>query len=1317
MEKIRKRIAKAGRIAVFYMTFLLPAIMGSAQQAHLVLPVGHTEAVKIATFSPDGKQVLSADDKNIIIWDTKSSLMLFSLNVSKNINTAQYSPDNKYIICGYSDTVYYTGVWDAQNGDLRFEIPGAFGDISSNGKYITTINAFDSQIWDLETGNLCFTIGNHEATVYMSIFFANDQFVLTSSRTGETNFTKIWNVKNGKLRKTISGSCISYSESLCVIQTSDDVFQIWDVEKFEKLFDIKDAGSANMSISPNGKVIVLTYEDKTMKFISALSGSILHSVYTDMFKPDPVVSPDNKSVMCKNMSSSGCSVWDIEKGMHLFDFQSDYAVYSADGKYIFSVVDNSMVVDVYSSETGELKHRYDYSGTNGDGEYSYLSFIALSQYNQKILAVELNSPILYLTEIFNSTCSKRLEGRSGKVKSVDLCLNKQLLSTESKSVKVWDLNSGKLMFVLSHPFFVNAAKYSPDGKVIATASSDRKVRIWDSETGELLHVFEGHNLIVNNVSFSQDGKMLASMAMDKSVRIWDIENSVLLHTLENASGMPYNYAVFSPDNELLFSSIGKVWDVASEELKYTIVLPNGPCKAGFSPDGAKLMVSSYDWHTYDSTKKEPAVLGEIKVTGTYDGAARIFDASSGNLLFELKHFQHISSAHFSHDSKMVVTSSFDKKVKVWDAKSGVLIHEFENNSELLFADFSPDDNTVFSYSKTGVVQFYDIAGGELLKSYQIEGSIRAVDLQNQVLITSDNSILSYWDLNTGKQMYSFVGINTDDYLVLHADGFYDGTQAARDYLYFVCGTEIIDLAQMKDALYVPGLVEKILSGQDINYPKLSDLEICGTLPLVERVESDSTCYHYRITPRKLGVEYVEVYVNDKKVYSFPVNELKIENGIYILKLQHGQIRSHFISGQENSVKVVAVAKQKGSELRSRGTVVNEQDETKTLVVPRMFAVIVGVNDYKEGIQDLNYPAKDATDFGSALELSAKKLLGDSNVFMYMIHSNVKPGSGYTTPEKEGIRKAMEDIGKKARTEDIVLIFFAGHGVMQGSEDKKFTFLTADASGASQTGISTTELQQWLSFEGPFKMMANKSILIFDACNSGQASKELAAMVRSDDDTRRIRQVEDLRDKSGMFILSASAADQSAYELPQYEQGLLTYSLLSVLKNSPDILEEGKYLNVQKWFLESEKYLKQLISSLGYKQDAQPYGTANIRIGEVDEEVRNSIHLAAEKPVVICANVMNGATFIDDLQLKDKINEQLLTISERGTESQIFFARQETANANKINIMYQITSENVNCELRLLKNNENIYQASIKGKKTDMDGLVKSIIEEVVKYAK
>jgi hypothetical protein len=101
-------------------------------------------------------------------------------------------------------------------------------------------------------------------------------------------------------------------------------------------------------------------------------------------------------------------------------------------------------------------------------------------------------------------------------------------------------------------------------------------------------------------------------------------------------------------------------------------------------------------------------------------------------------------------------------------------------------------------------------------------------------------------------------------------------------------------------------------------------------------------------------------------------------------------------------------------------------------------------------------------------------------------------------------KALEDIGKKAKTNDVLFIFFAGHGVMQGA-DNTFTFLTADASKLNPVGISTTDLKSWLSPEGPFHMMPNKTVLVYDACNSGQAAKEIMAdlaMARDDDATER-----------------------------------------------------------------------------------------------------------------------------------------------------------------------------------------------------------------------
>jgi hypothetical protein len=261
-----------------------------------------------------------------------------------------------------------------------------------------------------------------------------------------------------------------------------------------------------------------------------------------------------------------------------------------------------------------------------------------------------------------------------------------------------------------------------------------------------------------------------------------------------------------------------------------------------------------------------------------------------------------------------------------------------------------------------------------------------------------------------------------------------------------------------------------------------------------------------------------------------------------------------------------------------------------------------------------------------------------------------------------------------------------------------------------------ELQEWLSYEGPNKIMANKTILIFDACNSGQVTQDMLALARNDEDSRKIRQVEDLKDKSGMFILTASAANQSAYEMPQYEQGLLTYCLLHTLKNNSAVLDDERFLNVQKWFLETEDLLQQMVSSLGYDQDAQPFGSANIRIGEVDQEVKNSIVLASEKPMVLCANVLNELTYDDDLHLKGLVNQELVNLSEGSGPTTILFARQETGNANAINIVYLVTDEEVSCKVRLLKMGKLLHSATVSGKKGDLEALAVRIVMEILEFA-
>jgi WD40 repeat protein len=229
--------------------------------------------------------------------------------------------------------------------------------------------------------------------------------------------------------------------------------------------------------------------------------------------------------------------------------------------------------------------------------------------------------------------------------------------------------------------------------VFASASFGT-IRLWDRDTGNLLHTFAGHENWVKSLAVNPNSQILASGGDDKTIRLWNLEDRFRMLTIP-AHSKSVNALVFTPDGQLLISGSDdrtiKWWRVPSGQRLLTLSAHAGAINAlAVSPDS------------------------QILASGSDDNTIKLWDLNTGRVIATLTgHNRAVISLAISPNGQTLVSGSRDNSIKIWNLKTGQLVRTLAgHNTWVRSLAISPDSSTLVSGADS--IKIWDLRTGQLL---------------------------------------------------------------------------------------------------------------------------------------------------------------------------------------------------------------------------------------------------------------------------------------------------------------------------------------------------------------------------------------------------------------------------------------------------------------------------------------------------------------------------------------------------------------------------------------------------------------------------
>jgi WD40 repeat protein/DNA-binding SARP family transcriptional activator len=545
------------------------------------------------------------------------------------------------------------------------------------------------------------------------------------------------------------------SRILCVEEKGGEAtVRLWDAASGRSVGAlIPSAAAATVTIAPNATLIASS-EGTAVQLWSGVDGQWIGELLPRVESDDVInllqFTLDGSRLLAKTIQGA-IIVWDVESQTELQRFflpsGRDAVTLSPDGRLLAAVqpIEKDIGVDIWSIDAGQP------TGVRLGGHSSVISAVAFTPDAKVAATVSFDGS----TRVWDVASGELLLGplneHAGRVLSAAFSPDGRILATggADRYVYLYDVARGRIIgepltghdnwvrslrfnwqgnalysatsegrlvrweigrraLLEGHTDRVRALALSPDGRLLATASYDRQVLVWDAQQGRPLIRFRSpHQNAVLQVAFNADGTLMATGDAGGLVALWDLVKQEERGRWKDDMGDVVIGLAFSPDNRLLvaghFSGKVSLFDLTDEALRkstFMAHLQDGwVLSLAFSPDGALLATGSQSGKIYLWSTDE-AASGELKAHGVLEG-----------------HTYWVTSLLWSSDGDTLISGSADGSVRFWNvASQQPSAPPLELEGQVWGVQFYPPhgERTLATLTGGGAIHLWDLATHSLL---------------------------------------------------------------------------------------------------------------------------------------------------------------------------------------------------------------------------------------------------------------------------------------------------------------------------------------------------------------------------------------------------------------------------------------------------------------------------------------------------------------------------------------------------------------------------------------------------------------------------